>query len=47
MLIKEEEWVDPEWVGLIEESKELGLTIKEIEEFLQHGQVPMLLDMKK
>ncbi|WP_406944974.1 anti-repressor SinI family protein [Halobacillus sp. SY10] len=41
MLTKGERRIDPEWVELIKESKELGLSIKEIEEFLQHGQVPI------
>ena len=44
MSVKED--MDKEWVQLIKEARELGLTISEIHDFFEYHQIPELLDMK-
>ena len=41
------EGMDKEWVQLIKEARDLGLTISEIHDFFEYHQIPELLDMKE
>jgi DNA-binding transcriptional MerR regulator len=41
------EGMDREWVQLIKEARELGLSISEIYDFFEHQQIPELQETKE
>ncbi|SFK17558.1 Anti-repressor SinI [Halobacillus dabanensis] len=45
MAVNEE--MDKEWIDLMKEAKDLGLTISEIYDFFAHKQIPELYIMKE